>query len=1086
MLVPGEGGSADIVLGNATNENLAIWNGTIEIGNQQLGYQKVSLNYTSRPEGQWSGTMYYFANFGTDNLAEWIADKDTEKGDDLLANVVNAIIWRWGALRRGHISFDNFVAAVEAMKTGSWKWPNVQDRCPEPLGACYLYDDPDGLESFTNDLQGRPIPTGMSELPIVMNLHQDPAADPKLLTGKVVSSEAMHYAGYPQVDLSMAAELTECSAELEGTCINYITDMQAQVIVGGRYYPGAADRGCTLNQGFESAQTPWLVPGFTAGVFEDKETGRLYRQECRDARQPYDDPRQSDLNATLSGANPVPDGRSRIRTLTIVDGALINQKQLVIFFQESFAAGGAEETDVTSAYGLMVMERTPAVLESDAYDGSVQREERELEQGLIDVKCSNDVIKQAFGISSIPNDWTPEPVLEEDLERLAWSLIMGSDPTGGSPTPVQDDETVHYLCHDTGLIDGGPNDDGTENGSKRECPAGSNVTFFTIRGACMAQADIAALACQNDGSCGDTVNAWQANWEHGDVCKLRLDPLWRCTDAGSAYCDNNLLDRREGKTFFAESDVNAVFIPLRSSVDAAFRYKTAFRSRKGKNIGFTPDICEPNSNSIPYCYDPIIIEQLQERIDCLLSVYLNHRQSLSAAAQALLQEYLVVNFSVDGEVAQQDGFEALLAELLVMLGDDAYTSSFMSRFDLAGTMKASFEGSLFEPGGIDISGQAGHEMYSLYQAVQYYQMALDRFYQLSPAVEESLWQQTEGSSAQGFITQETVTSYLDRLMRASSQKARSWSEIARRYQLFDQPDLARLVVERAYTATYMESVLIAQLMHRVSEAVKATEQAQILYIIEQSARLYKAALLDMRDVYRSISDEVTYWGMPPDFVPFPAMDLYDINAFEKQMEAALDVMWIAADKERIALESTREYDVDAESFQAELVDIRNNYDNQLAEICGTFVASDGNVYPAIVKYAYLNDSIKMFGDPCGLVGNGALYEATVDIELKLLDLKSAADSIKTQDALIQNELTRISEYCGTISTAKTWIGVLGGVKMALQVAMNVGDHVAGIADRVVGNGQTTAAAFFGPDRYISVRPSHIIARKYLSRSSCWV
>ena len=42
----------------------------------------------------------------------------------------------------------------------------------------------------------------------------------------------------------------------------------------------------------------------------------------------------------------------------------------------------------------------------------------------------------------------------------------------------------------------------------------------------------------------------------------------------------------------------------------------------------------------------------------------------------------------------------------------------------------SFEGSLFEPNGINLSGVAGYEMFTLYQAAQYYEMALNRFYSL--------------------------------------------------------------------------------------------------------------------------------------------------------------------------------------------------------------------------------------------------------------------------------------------------------------------------------------------------------------------
>ena len=61
----------------------------------------------------------------------------------------------------------------------------------------------------------------------------------------------------------------------------------------------------------------------------------------------------------------------------------------------------------------------------------------------------------------------------------------------------------------------------------------------------------------------------------------------------------------------------------------------------------------------------------------------------------------------------------------------------------------------------------------------------------------------------------------------------------------------------------------------------------------------------------------------------------------------------------IALETNRAYETDAAMFQAELVSIRNNYENQLAELCGTFEGADGLVHPAIRTYAYLDPLAKL-------------------------------------------------------------------------------------------------------------------------------
>jgi hypothetical protein len=81
---------------------------------------------------------------------------------------------------------------------------------------------------------------------------------------------------------------------------------------------------------------------------------------------------------------------------------------------------------------------------------------------------------------------------------------------------------------------------------------------------------------------------------------------------------------------------------------------------------------------------------------------------------------------------------------------------------------------LFEDGGANMSGAAGFEMYSLYQAIQHYQLVLDRFYANSPLVWNAL-----SYPVGDFVSPQTVIWYFDKVIRASTQKARAWSEVAR-------------------------------------------------------------------------------------------------------------------------------------------------------------------------------------------------------------------------------------------------------------------------------------------------------------------
>ena len=67
----------------------------------------------------------------------------------------------------------------------------------------------------------------------------------------------------------------------------------------------------------------------------------------------------------------------------------------------------------------------------------------------------------------------------------------------------------------------------------------------------------------------------------------------------------------------------------------ALRYKARFRSRQGRNIGFAPEICLPDSDEIPYCYDPPAIEDLRRRADCVLHIQERHYDALVAQIEAM-------------------------------------------------------------------------------------------------------------------------------------------------------------------------------------------------------------------------------------------------------------------------------------------------------------------------------------------------------------------------------------------------------------------------------------------------------------------
>lgn len=1023
----------------------------LEVTSERLGTQQIRLTYASRPEGQWAGKVYYFGNFGTEGLAEWMAVKDNaSQAPAALQNVHNAFVQKWGGLRLASITVDEFLAVLTSTQSESWKWPTMQPpSCPK--AACYPYVPPSGggpgYGEYSDNLDSYPVPSGLVELPIVINLRPD-GSDDKRYTGKISSADTLHYAGDPSLALTFAFEPAQCASGISGGCINYVQSFQANIAVGGRYLPEPGASSCTKVPGnsFELTRFPWLLEGFTAGTVLDDQSGYRYRLECRDSRQPFASPDAKSLNVALAASNPLPDGRTRVRKLDIVDGALVNQSDLFIIFKEtffdSFSFVAPEDQDDFTAYGVMVLHRNPTTLEDSAYVGNAQTEAREMPDGILAVGCSEELVKQGLGSSYVSN-WRTNAQLVNDL---AGALIDGTNENAGDLIEVGQNgntERVHYLCHDRGIFDSGWAED------PWPCPAGSHVTFFTVNGDVLDDATVKNHPCQVDFDCQRQLDAWQ-NASVG----LRLNPFWRCTNDSEVFCDSNRFDLREGKTFYAASATAAVFQPLRSAVDSAFRYKTAFRSRTGTRPGFAPEVCVPNSNAIPYCYDPQIIEELEQRIDCIAHLYLDGALSsqLSHQSRETLHKYLRENFSVinASPTDQRDGYEAYLAELLVMLGDNAYTAALGSRFDLAGAQTSTFEGSLFEPGGIDLSGVAGREMFKLYQATQYYQRALDRFYRLMPTV----WASLEQGPTSSFVVQETVTNYFDRLIRASTQKSRAWSQVASRYQNFNRPELARRAIERAYTSTYLESVLITRLMHKTVQVVDPEDKAQILHIIDQAQRQYKAALLEMRDVYKGLTDEVNYFGFPADYIPFPAIDDGDGNAFKKLLASAQDLTAFAAEKEQLALDNNRAYETDSASFQAELVSIRNNYENQLAQLCGTFTGSDGHVYPAIAKYAYLHERASLLQNPCGFMGNGDLHDAMGQMEIAALEVQAAILRRDNKKAEIGIELDRVSGYCNELVETRDYIWYLDGVREGLHGIISTMDMVIGGLERGLSTAQT--------------------------------
>lgn len=1030
------------------------WHGTVEVRHPTMGAQIVQLSFQASVGGRWVGRMHYFASFPDGGLDAW---RVSDQKDDA-RSVANGLIRQWAAYRKGRLhGFDEMLAILQTTTIGSWRWPNVDEACDrgwgapgdsDPPVACYLFDG--SLTSrpplFVNNIRSEPLPTGATEYPIALNL------EPRLnamnqfeLAGAIDSGVALHYAGTPAVSMTFGTspnDLAACANDGVSTeCVSYLTAFSSDISVGGRRNPLANG---TCPAGYERTTTPWYVPGF------DRASQTGFRTECRELGLPFAGAANTARNTNLTLANPVLDGHAIERHLSLVDGAMIDQSRMIVFFEESFDASIRVRPNQTSvkAYGVMVLDRVPQTLAPADFIGSVPGEPTSpVTPWAGATSCE---AAQTFARANVGSTYE---LPSNALARAQLMLTGVRTGAGGAPL---DGETVHYLCVDTGLIDGGPSDTG-DAGVKEACPIESNVRYFSLPRT-MTQQNVADLACQDTRTCAQQLATWERSSLVGHP-EFKVDLIWTCGVPG--LCTENLYNRRKDKLFYARGPGNVIFSPLAETIAQAFRYKTRFLSRSGSSVGFAPEVCAGSGALTPYCYDPVAIEEIKARVDCMLAAYTSEPTQYVNDDWRPIRSFLSSNLgrypgSTDPNAPPPpEGFEDLYAELLVMLGDEAVTDALRTRFDLAATNGASFLGAQMEPSGINLSGISGYEMRMLHQAAQYYDLATQRFFgSLAPVVFAALGRSDYGESGEALVSRALVSEYLERLIGGSTKKADVWSQIATRYQSFNRPDLARSVLQRAYTATYLESVMLARFMVDIASSSQSWDRDGILRSIEQAQTKYQSALARMREVYETIDAGGDRFGFSPDFIPFPAVDDNDTR-YSNSFETVLGLARLRTDTarrfEQDAIDTGRAFETDDASFQSELVQISVSHDQRLTEICGTFEGRDGRVYPATRANAYLSDRTALLGDPCGLTQSGAIHAKLGEIRLLANEVTENLRLQREIKSRIAHENTRVNEQCGRIYDLRDTRIAEMGTRLTLQNQIDRMEYGIATAQRVVNN-----------------------------------
>lgn len=1010
------------------------WDGRLEIGNDALGYTSppLTLSYTSRMDGQWSGSLFTFINFDDEKLEAWKAAPSLEAAQD----TENAFLSRWTDFREGQASLDEFLAMARAVTQGTWRQASTKRLCaaanPTPGVACFLYDDPrnpepeSGVRILTDSTENVRVPSGVVEMPFAVNVASSPD-DSKVLTGRIESRFALQYPGAPRLDMALGLDPTQCERPGSDICIVPVDQFDATMVVGGRFFPEGRDCSTVGGESYQANPTPWLLPDFAQGTRRD-DNDVLVREECRESMFPVDSAGGANaaaLNRLAAGANPIPDGRARARSIRLVDGVLVNGHTLLLIIEESYEGFSDAEGrfESISTYGFVVLQRSGVELAPSDFTTGVSPAMPPAPMGVLDVQCDPDLL-ESLGVGEVN---------AQNASTLATRLLTGVPPTaqGADALLPNPEYTPHWLCEATGRFDGGPQSWLNDAEGAEPCPVDSRVVYFA---ASAALGDVRANACQGErrcprqgdcpedlaGACGAVLNTWEREG------RVILDPARACLDAqgnidrNTIYCERDRADLFANQRLYSPVAGVPAFSSLLGSIDDAFRYKTRFRNPSGRSVGFVPAVCSPAADLNPYCFDPQEIERLRARMDCLISLGTAWRGDLTLAAKLAVDAALREQFSVydypplaRGEVRDAipyNGFERNYAELLIMLGDEALTRAVGSRFDLAGAASGVFPGDVFEPDGLSLSAGPGYEMQRLYEAVQAYQLVLDRFGRISP----TLWRvvaQPDGN----FVTPDSVSTYFTRLVLASTNKAKAWSYIAQRYKAFNRPTLARRVIERAYIEAYLESVTLSQVMKRAIDKLRAGQadaRSQLRSELDLAQTRYAVALNTMRTDYLKITDEQTFFGLAADYVPFPVLGRFDATAVSVLFGRAFATLRVAAEREDRAIESGREFDSDAAQFQAELARVRNQYEDDLARVCGTFVADEGGqVFPAIEKYAERNAAARNMGDPCGAFQSGDLYQAVGEVDDARFEVEAATIALRNLFAEADIERRSVQAEC---------------------------------------------------------------------------
>ncbi len=135
-----------------------------------------------------------------------------------------------------------------------------------------------------------------------------------------------------------------------------------------------------------------------------------------------------------------------------------------------------------------------------------------------------------------------------------------------------------------------------------------------------------------------------------------------------------------------------------------------------------------------------------------------------------------------------------------------------------------------------------------------------------------------------------------------------------------------------------------------------------------------------------------------------------------------------------------------------------------SELCGTFEADDGRIYPAIRRYASQSRLPEQLGDPCGMLGNGQIHNALVAVQQAATQQEILQTRMRNLLEEVEIERQRVSAQCELIddvaefqyrSAGQTLLmsDAIAGVRLTAELGRQTAARM----------GELTAAATCAPD-----------------------